>query len=84
MSPNVPIANCADRRLPSLNSDLSMRSPSPTAATAKTKEHYPYFTPDEVSYLSEKQRGKISETQEERLRQQACAFIEAIGSKMGL
>ncbi|KAI0031078.1 cyclin-like protein [Vararia minispora EC-137] len=48
-----------------------------------TIRHHPYFTPDEVDFLSEKQRGKLSTTQEEKARQQACAFMEAVGSRIG-
>ncbi|EKM51903.1 uncharacterized protein PHACADRAFT_262307 [Phanerochaete carnosa HHB-10118-sp] len=33
--------------------------------------------------MSERQRGKLSMTQEEKQRQQACGFIEAVGSKIG-
>lgn len=51
---------------------------------SQTKHHHPYFTPAEVELLSEKQRGKLSVTQEERVRQQACTFIEALGSRVGL
>ncbi|GBE85176.1 CTD kinase subunit beta [Sparassis crispa] len=47
------------------------------------KYHFPYFTPVELERLSEKQRGKLSVTQEERARQQACGFIEAVGAKIG-
>ncbi|EPQ54470.1 cyclin-like protein [Gloeophyllum trabeum ATCC 11539] len=50
---------------------------------SQSKHHHPYFTPSEVDRLSEKQRGKLSVTQEERSRQQACSFIEAIGAKIG-
>ncbi|KAH9936171.1 cyclin-like protein, partial [Fomitopsis serialis] len=48
------------------------------------KHHLPYFTPAEVEKLSDKQRGKLSITQEEKARQQACGFIEAVGAKIGL
>ena len=48
------------------------------------KYHLPYFTPVEVEQLSEKQRGKLSVTQEERARQLACGFIENVGAKLGL
>ena len=48
------------------------------------KYHLPYFTPQAVERLSEKQRGKLSVTQEEKARQQACGFIEAIGADIGL
>ncbi|OJT10406.1 hypothetical protein TRAPUB_13098 [Trametes pubescens] len=48
------------------------------------KFHHPYFTPSEVEKLSDKQRGKLSITQEEKARQQACGFIEAVGLGIGL
>ncbi|KIP08932.1 hypothetical protein PHLGIDRAFT_87416 [Phlebiopsis gigantea 11061_1 CR5-6] len=47
------------------------------------KYHLPYFTPEEVERMSDRQRGKLSMTQEEKQRQQACGFIEAVGSKIG-
>ncbi|KZT40153.1 cyclin-like protein [Sistotremastrum suecicum HHB10207 ss-3] len=50
---------------------------------ARTKQFQPYFTEQEVKFLSEKQRGKMSQSQEERARQQACGFIEAVGVKLG-
>ncbi|KAG9013567.1 hypothetical protein FRB90_005881 [Tulasnella sp. 427] len=37
----------------------------------------------EVAYLTEKQRGKLSETQEERVRQQSMSFIDVVGTQMG-
>ena len=52
--------------------------------TSFSKYHHPYFTPTEVEYFSERQRGKLSVSQEEKARQQACGFIEAVGSKIGL
>ena len=58
------------------------QSPSQLPASL-VKYHHPYFSPAEVEYLSEKQRGKLSVPQE-RLRQQACAFIEAVSLKVGL
>jgi len=61
------------------------RVPSPSQLpTSFSKYHHPYFTSAEIQRLSEKQRGKLSATQEEKARQQACAFIEAVGSKIGL
>jgi len=51
---------------------------------ASLKYHHPYFTPAEIDYLSEKQRGKLSITQEEKVRQNACGFLEAIGTRIGL
>ncbi|KAJ8585992.1 cyclin-like protein [Rhizopogon salebrosus TDB-379] len=60
------------------------RVPSPSQLPASfSKYHHPYFTSSEIQHLSEKQRGKLSATQEEKARQQACAFIEAVGSKIG-
>ncbi|KAI0947132.1 hypothetical protein AcV7_009638 [Taiwanofungus camphoratus] len=51
--------------------------------TPNIKYHFPYFTPAEVEQLSDKQRGKLSISQEEKLRQQSCGFIEAVGAKIG-
>jgi CTD kinase subunit beta len=51
---------------------------------ASSKHHHPYFTPAEIEYLSEKQRGKLSVTQEEKVRQNACGFLEAVGARIGL
>ncbi|KAF7365228.1 CTD kinase subunit beta [Mycena venus] len=51
--------------------------------TSSSKYHHPYFTPAEVGYLSEKQRGKLSVTQEDRARQKACAFLETLGARIG-
>ncbi|KIJ54574.1 hypothetical protein M422DRAFT_24513 [Sphaerobolus stellatus SS14] len=56
------------------------REPTPAF---KTKNHHPYFTPQEVEALSTKQRGKLSTSQEEKQRQQACAFIEAVSGRTG-
>lgn len=58
------------------------QSPSQLPAS-NIRYHHPYFSPEEVEYLSEKQRGKTSVNQE-KLRQQACGFIEAVGVKIGL
>ena len=58
------------------------QSPSELSAS-RVKYHHPYFSPAEVEYLSEKQRGKLSVPQE-KVRQQACAFVEAVGLKAGL
>jgi hypothetical protein len=55
-----------------------------TTSAHHTIQHHPYFTQEEVESLSEKQRGKLSTTQEDKARQQACAFIEAVGSRIGL
>ena len=58
------------------------QSPSQLPAS-HVKYHHPYFSPTEVELLSEKQRGKLAANQE-KLRQQACGFIEAVCLKIGL
>jgi hypothetical protein len=63
----------------------SARPPSPSQLpTSSSKYHHPYFTPAEVEFLSAKQRGKLSQTQEDRIRQYACAEMEVIGARLGL
>ncbi|KAF8073747.1 cyclin-like protein [Lyophyllum atratum] len=63
---------------------IHSRGQSPTQLPASSsKYHHPYFTPAEVKYLSEKQRGKLTETQEEKTRQSACGFLEALGARIG-
>jgi CTD kinase subunit beta len=49
-----------------------------------TKYHRPYLTPTEIDYLSEKQRGKTSIRDEERLRFMAGSRLEALGARIGL
>ncbi|KAG6890592.1 hypothetical protein C0995_006568 [Termitomyces sp. Mi166 len=64
--------------------DNHSRAQSPSQLSASSsKYHHPYFTPAEVKYLSEKQRGKLTETQEEKARQSACGFLEALGARIG-
>ena len=64
---------------------MDFRGDPPQLIPASHLKYYlPYFTPQEVDRLSEKQRGKLSATQEEKARQQACGFIEAIGGDIGL
>ncbi|KAF8895340.1 cyclin-like protein [Infundibulicybe gibba] len=58
------------------------QSPSQLPASS-SKFHHPYFTPAEVDYLSEKQRGKLSITQEDKVRQSACGFLDALGTRIG-
>ncbi|KDQ62447.1 hypothetical protein JAAARDRAFT_66179 [Jaapia argillacea MUCL 33604] len=60
-----------------------MDSSSTSQPSSSSKFHHPYFTPTEVEQLSDKQRGKLSINQEEKARQQACGFVEAIGAKIG-
>ena len=56
-------------------------SPSQLPAS-NIKYHHPYFSPGEVEYLTEKLRGKMPINQE-KLRQQACAFIEGVSIRSG-
>ncbi|KAI0352651.1 cyclin-like protein, partial [Trametes cingulata] len=63
--------------------DAYYRDPPQLIPAFNLKFHLPYFTPKEVEKLSEKQRGKLSITQEEKARQQACGFIEAVGLGIG-
>lgn len=53
--------------------------PEPT-----TRHFRPYLRPPEIESLSARQRGKLSVAREERLRQQACTFIEQVGVRCGL
>ncbi|RDB18047.1 CTD kinase subunit beta [Hypsizygus marmoreus] len=60
------------------------RGQSPSQAPpSSSKYHHPYFTSSEVEYLSEKQRGKLSATQEEKIRQNACGLLDALGARIG-
>jgi len=53
--------------------------------TMGTSVNHPYFSPDELAFLCERQRGgKMSETQEGKARVQGCLFIEAVSSRIGL
>lgn len=52
--------------------------------TMGTSINHPYFSPDELAFLSERQRGKMSETHETKARNQACSFIEVVSTKIGL
>ncbi|KAI0300364.1 cyclin-like protein [Russula brevipes] len=64
--------------------DTFYRDPGPTSQPSTyTQLHRPYFTPYDVVRLSEKQRGKLSTSQEEKARQQACGFSESVGAKIG-
>ncbi len=61
------------------------RAQSPSQFPASRSKYYrPYFTSDEIQILSEKQKGKLSVTQEDKVRQTACGFLEALGARMGL
>ncbi|KAK0503929.1 cyclin-like protein [Armillaria luteobubalina] len=60
------------------------RAQSPSQFPASRSKYYrPYFTADEIQILSEKQKGKLSVTQEDKVRQTACGFLEALGARMG-
>ncbi|TFK28058.1 cyclin-like protein [Coprinopsis marcescibilis] len=56
------------------------RAQSPPSTS---RYHHPYFTPTELDYLSVAQRGRLSMTQEEKARQNACGFIDAMCSRIG-
>lgn len=56
---------------------------STSAPKIYTRYYHPYFSPVEIEALSTKQRGKLSTSQEEKQRQQACTFIEAVGARIG-
>jgi CTD kinase subunit beta len=62
------------------NFNQNAASPPPSCS----KYHHPYFTPAEVDYLSDKQRGKLAVSQEQKLRQYACGELEVIGARLGL
>lgn len=49
-----------------------------------TNVNHPYFNAEEIAFLCDRQRGKMSESQESKARIQACAFIEVVGAKIGL
>jgi hypothetical protein len=71
-----------------LSRELTRSSPempnNASSSTSHIKHYKPYFAPSEVERLSAKQRGKLSVSREERGRQQACAFIDAVGVRSGL
>ena len=75
---------CRRPRAPVTSYLTTTMDPPQLIPASYLKYHLPYFTPQEVEHLSEKLRGKLSITQEERVRQQACGFIEAIGLDIGL
>ncbi|KAF9524275.1 cyclin-like protein [Crepidotus variabilis] len=56
---------------------------SSSSSKFSSKHYHPYFNPTEIEQLSEKQRGKQSATQEEKVRQTACTFIETISTRIG-
>ncbi|EJD43880.1 cyclin-like protein [Auricularia subglabra TFB-10046 SS5] len=49
----------------------------------RTKRYQAYYTPAQVESLAATTRGKLTVAQEEKLRQQACTFIDAVGARMG-
>ena len=52
--------------------------------SSSVKHHQPYFTADEIDQFSEKQRGKLTSRDETKLAEAMCAWIEAVGSRIGL
>lgn len=63
---------------------MIMTEASSSASAIHTKQYKSYFSPANVERLSAKQRGKLSVSREERVRQQACGFIDAVGVRCGL
>jgi hypothetical protein len=88
ISPYLPTRYCAPHPVLKILSPMDFaqsRNQSPSQLPASSsKYHHPYFTPAEVEYLSDKQRGKFSATQDEKTRQTACGFLEAMGARIGL
>lgn len=73
--------------LPHLSLTRSYLLPMDSSAqhpASSSRHHRPYFTDLQISMLSEKQRGKISASQEDKMKQLACSFIEGMGEKIGL
>ena len=62
---------------------LLMPPPTPSSKYS-SRFYHPYFTHKEVELLSEKQRGKQTATQEEKVRQSASTFIENVAARVGL
>ncbi|KAI9632506.1 cyclin-like protein [Dioszegia hungarica] len=54
-----------------------------SASSPHVQKYRPYFSAREIERLSAKQRGKLSVAREERGRQQACGFIDAVGVRCG-
>lgn len=55
-----------------------------TNFSSKMRRHRAYFTPEEVATLSQKQGTGTSQDTQEKMRQLACTFMEAVGQRMGL
>jgi len=66
-------------------SDTERREPGPStsAPISKSKRYHPYFTPRELAFLSDKQRGKLSYNLEEKTKRDACSLIELIVTRLG-
>lgn len=64
--------------------DFHLHTMTTASGSLHVKRYRPYFTPEEVERLSSKQRGKLSVAREERARQQACGFLDAVGVRCGL
>ncbi|KAH7098862.1 cyclin-like protein [Auriculariales sp. MPI-PUGE-AT-0066] len=52
-------------------------------ADIRVRNYHAYYTPAQITKRSESTRGKLTESQEERMRQQACTFVDAVGCRMG-
>lgn len=81
----LPGGTNGHRSVPALGAATTTTTITPTPAPTSSVKHFrPYFTPAEIVRMSAKQRGKLSVSREERVRQQACGFIDAVGARCGL
>jgi CTD kinase subunit beta len=62
----------------------SSTSGSSLSQASLVKRHRAYFTQNEIAYMTEKQRGKLTAKAEDKQRQTACAFAESVGGRLGL
>lgn len=58
--------------------------PTSSSVSSRTRRHRAYFTPEEVTHLGQKQGTGASLDSQEKMRQLACTFMEAVGQRMGL
>jgi CTD kinase subunit beta len=80
----TPQQNASSSSRSGSSSDTNGHGNAPAQASNHVKLYRPYFSPAEIEQMSAKQRGKLSVNREERLRQQACGFIDAVGVRCGL
>ncbi|KXN93288.1 CTD kinase subunit beta [Leucoagaricus sp. SymC.cos] len=69
---------------PADGSHTHSRAQSPASLPASTlKVYHPYFVPTDTEHLASRTRGKLSHSQEEKSRQNACGFLEIMGARIG-